>query len=79
MPLPAWMTERTRRTTRSGAATFKRFRSASRIRIFLTTCFMRDDISFACQSTVLPTADADVSAIAELCLENLNRLKTACR
>ncbi len=43
----------------------------------LATCLR--PVPFACQSSLLPVGDADVQAITQLCLENLQRLQTACR
>jgi hypothetical protein len=45
----------------------------------LNSCFPMRNIAFACQSSILPTGDADVASIEELCVENFNRLMTACR
>jgi hypothetical protein len=38
----------------------------------VSRCFDRDVLSFACQDSLLPSADADVDAIALICNTQLN-------
>jgi hypothetical protein len=46
--------------------------------LLLKSC-LQTDFDFACQATLVPTADADVASIEAICAENLTRLQTACR
>ncbi len=45
----------------------------------LSTCLQRNVDGFACQNSLLPTGDAHVDAIQQVCLENLERLTPACQ
>jgi hypothetical protein len=46
--------------------------------LLLKSC-LQTDIDFACQASLVPTADADVASVEAICADNLMRLQTACR
>jgi hypothetical protein len=45
----------------------------------LSSCFREDETAMACQASLLPTSDADLVTIEQLCADSLQRLMASCR